>query len=86
MIMIITLEISKGLLQAVKEILIASTTDKVLTERIEIAYDRLAARQIATPDLDVCGGSQAVELNMALAKAVLMQELIDMKDEERARG
>ena len=70
--MIITLEISKGLLQAVKEIL--------------IAYDRLAARQIATPDLDVCGGSQAIELNMALAKAVLMQELIDMKDEERARG
>lgn len=82
--MIVTLELSKGILQAVKEILVSSTTDKVAIERIEKAYDRLVSKGIAAPDIDICGGSGAIELNMGIAKAVLLQELIDMADEEKA--
>lgn len=82
--MIVTLELSKGILQAVKEILVSSTSDKAAVERLEKAYDRLVSRGMATPDIDVCGGSGAIELNMGIAKAVLLQELIDMADEEKA--
>lgn len=82
--MFVTLELSKGILQAVKEILVSSTTDKAAIERIEKAYDRIVSRGMATPDIDTCGGSGAIELNMGIAKVVLMQELIDMTEEERA--
>ena len=84
--MIVTLELSNGVVQAVKEILVSSTTDKAAIERVETAYDRLVRRGMSAPDLDQCGGSGAIELNMAIAKAIMLQELMDMREEERQRG